>query len=644
LKYFFIFFVLFFSFTKLIAQNCNGSFGDPIINFTFGAGNNPGAPLSAATTAYQFVTNDCPVDGNYTVRNNTNNCFSNSWHTLNNDHTGDVNGYFMLVNASNQPSAFYIDTVRGLCGNSTYEFAAWITNVFLSTSGACGGNSRQPNVTFTIEKTDGTVLQTENTNNIVPTATSIWNRYRLIFTTPIAVSDVVLRITNNAFGGCGNDLALDDITFRACSPSINSNIIGSTDPLVSSHCEGAVKTYNFNCVLSAGFTNPSFQWQQSFNNIPFTDIIGQNNLALSKTFLANASQGLYKYRLAVAETGNLNSAQCRTVSKEISITIKPKLATTASSNNNCKNKPLKLMATGGNDYSWSGPNNFTSNIAEPIITNALAINEGKYYVVVKDNEGCENVDSVTVVLNPSPTAAINFKDSSICLGKEIKIIASGGNNYEWIPATFLNNANINDPITKPINDIDYKVVVSNSFNCTDTNYVTIKIIKIPNIDAGENIVTVANKRIQLLGKINGDYESYQWSPNEFINSINVLNPVVTTPINKKYFFTIIAKKGCGIITDSVEINLFNKIYIPNSFTPNADNKNDYWNIAALEAYPNHTLTIFNRYGQIVFDRKQNFKGWDGKFNGIPQPTGVYTYFINLKNGTALLKGTLLLFR
>src|SRR5688572_12429748 len=107
-------------------QLCQGSLGDPLVNITFGNGANPGAPLSAAATGYQFVSSDCPNDGFYTVRNNTNSCFGNSWHSLAGDHTGHGSGYFMLVNASIQPSAFYVDTVRGLCGSSTYEFAAWV--------------------------------------------------------------------------------------------------------------------------------------------------------------------------------------------------------------------------------------------------------------------------------------------------------------------------------------------------------------------------------------------------------------------------------------------------------------------------------------------------------------------------------------
>ena len=157
-------FLFFFICLQLQAQQCQGSLGDPIINYTFGSGTNPGAPLSAATTAYQYKNGDCPPDGFYTIITNTNSCFGNTWHTITADHTGNnTNGYFMLVNAKIEPIAFFIDTVRGLCSNTTFQFSAWIANVLKPS--ACNSNGIQPNITFSIEKLDGTVLQTFNTNN-----------------------------------------------------------------------------------------------------------------------------------------------------------------------------------------------------------------------------------------------------------------------------------------------------------------------------------------------------------------------------------------------------------------------------------------------------------------------------------------------
>src|ERR1700730_14181388 len=221
---------------KVQAQLCTGSLGDPVIQISFGSGNNPAPPLAAATTFYTYVSSDCPSDGQYTVRNNTNNCFNSTWHNLIEDHTpNDVNGYFMLINASIQPGDFYVDTVKGLCPSSTYEFAAWVINVLRTY--ACGGNGTNPNLTFKIETTGGAVLQVYNTGNIPQDASPSWKQYGLFFQTPSNITTVVVRITNNAPGGCGNDLGLDDITFRPCGPMITAGLGASADT-AANVCEG----------------------------------------------------------------------------------------------------------------------------------------------------------------------------------------------------------------------------------------------------------------------------------------------------------------------------------------------------------------------------------------------------------------------
>jgi gliding motility-associated-like protein len=628
------------AFIRMHAQICNGSLGEPLINVTFGAGPNPGNALAAATTAYQFKNTDCPNDGYYAVRNNTTDCFGNTWHSLTRDHTGDANGYFMLVNASIQPSAFFVDTVRGLCSNTIYGFAAWIMNVIKPTS--CGGTTIKPKINFSIEKLDGTIIFSNNTGDIPTDLVPTWKQYGFFFTTPVAVTDLVLRMTNNATGGCGNDIALDDITFRACGPAITTAIGGIQNVIDTSHCQGIVATYNLSCSISAGLNNPSYQWQESINNGLFTDIAGQNNFSISKNFLANNAAGIYKYRLAVAETGNINSISCRTLSKEIVITIYPKPTTTASNIGACQNKTIKLTATGGNNYTWTGPNNFTATAADTSITNAQFVNAGKYYVLVKDVNGCTKLDSTTVVVNPSPIANTSFLDSNVCEGKQIKLIASGGVKYEWIPTTFLDDVNSSTPFCKPTTDIKYKVAVNNSFGCSDTTFVTVTVVKRLIVDAGADIVTIANKNILLRGTIEGDFANYSWSPNEFINSISILNPTINPPTDKKYYLTATAKNGCGTVMDSVAIRIYNGIFIPNTFTPNGDSKNDTWNIPALEAYPLHELKVYNRYGEIVFERKQSFTAWDGKYKGEPMPAGVYIYLIDLKNGSTIIKGTVLL--
>lgn len=93
-------------------------------------------------------------------------------------------------------------------------------------------------------------------------------------------------------------------------------------------------------------------------------------------------------------------------------------------------------------------------------------------------------------------------------------------------------------------------------------------------------------------------------------------------------------------------SLINKeeIFIPNAFTPNNDGLNDRWNIPGLWAFPLAEVRVYNRYGQLVFNNKGYTKKWDGRFKGLLQPLGTYTYSIDLKNGHKLISGTIMLIR
>jgi hypothetical protein len=89
---------------------------------------------------------------------------------------------------------------------------------------SCNSNPILPKLVFNIETTTGTVLGTYSTGNIASPGTPTWKQYGLFFTTPLNTNTVIIRITNTAPGGCGNDLALDDITFRPCGPTVTAAV------------------------------------------------------------------------------------------------------------------------------------------------------------------------------------------------------------------------------------------------------------------------------------------------------------------------------------------------------------------------------------------------------------------------------------
>jgi gliding motility-associated-like protein len=623
------------------AQVCQGSLGDPLINITFGAGTNPGPPLTAATTGYQFFANDCPNDGFYTVRSNTTNCFSNSWHSLSADHTGDPNGYFMLVNASFQPSVFYLDTVKGLCTSTTYEFAAWISNVLKSS--ACNANGIQPNLTFTIEGTDGTVYQSYNTGNIPNPGTPSWQQFGFFFATPVGVTDIVLKIANNSPGGCGNDLALDDITFRPCGPQLVASIVGSNATSVTI-CEGTTQSFTLGGVLFAGFTNPLFQWQQSINGGPWTDIIATpGNPSYVQNFLPTTPPGVYAYRLSAAEAANIGSPQCRVASQPITITVANAATTTSINSPQCEKSTLTMSATGGTTYQWTGPNGFSASGATVSITNVQVTDAGKYYVLVTNANNCTNLDSVIAVVNISPVATVPFPDVRICEGDNVELGSSGGDSYTWIPATGLSSATVPNPVAGPVDTTVYNVIVTNQVGCHDTAAITVNVVERPRANAGPDLYIIKGESKQLEGVATGQGISYTWSPAIFIDNVQSMQPFVNPPQDTTYLLTVVSNEGCGMATDMVRVHVYPAIYIPNAFSPNNDGLNDTWSIPALKAYPEFTVSVYNRYGQLIFSIKNNFRLWDGKYKGMPQPADVYVYMVAIK-GEKVLKGTLTIIR
>ena len=166
----------------------------------------------------------------------------------------------MVVNASaSVTDYFYKNTVTGLCANTTYEFAAWIMNLLRSQ------DNSTPNITFTIEKTDGTILESYNTGDIPLASSAQWKQFGFFFQTPTGVDTVIIRMRNNKVGAMpGNDIALDDITFRPCGPTVTSELASNSSTSIQV-CEGQATSYALSgqIVTSGVYSNAAYQWQVS---------------------------------------------------------------------------------------------------------------------------------------------------------------------------------------------------------------------------------------------------------------------------------------------------------------------------------------------------------------------------------------------
>ena len=287
---------------------CSGNSGDPIFIETFGTGTNYGPPLPVATTTYTFVGFDGPQDGQYTVGSST---FQYGWN-MPSDHTpGDTNGKALIVNASFITGEFYKTTVSGLCEDTTYEFSSWLLNI-LPSSG-CSGNGIPVNVSFQIwDSSDTNLLASGDTGNIFGSLTPNWQEYGLVFTTTAGQSSVILKMINNGVGGCGNDLAIDDIVFKTCGDFIT--IEDSSNNMSESVCDSETP---FSTILEvipdfSVFDSHFYQWQESSDGTNWSDLLGETN----QTYQVNNISTTSYFRVKVAESAiNLANGSCNTISE-----------------------------------------------------------------------------------------------------------------------------------------------------------------------------------------------------------------------------------------------------------------------------------------------------------------------------------------
>jgi gliding motility-associated-like protein len=425
-------FLLLFQQTITLAQLgfCNGSSGAPIFFENFGSGLNYGPALPAGITNYQYVNSGFPQDGKYTLYHRTN-LIPNSQNWLFSlDHTPDnepdgTNGKCLIVNASNVPGQFYNRTVTGLCSNTTFEFSAWVLNILNATV----PNGLPINVTFEIwDATDTVLLQSGNTGNINSTFSPVWNQFGLVFTMPAGQTSVILKMRNNGVGGNGNDLAIDDIMFRACGEFSTITTAGTSINAITI-CENETIANTNLQVTTTGTATNVYQWQQSNDNVTYTDISGETSNILTIPSTLNSTTF---YRVKVANDAvNLNNSFCTTISEIFTVNVNPLPNAPVSNGDttNCSNQTATLEVTVNTNESvdwYDAPTNGT--LLQNNSTTYTPTTNGTYYAEAYNTiTNCKSNSRTAVTLLPAITVTTSGT-TTLCSGQTTAISLTASDN------------------------------------------------------------------------------------------------------------------------------------------------------------------------------------------------------------------------
>lgn len=265
-----------------------------------------------------------------------------------------------------------------------------------------------------------------------------------------------------------------------------------------------------------------------------------------------------------------NTAGC-TNSDTVAVTVNPKPVTIASASPNpiCAGSTLNLSATGSGTFAWTGPNGFSSNQQNPVINNVSTSDAGDYIVTLTNSDGCQGVDTVSVVVNPTPITIASATPNPVCTGATLNLNASGNGSFAWAgPNGF--SSNQQNPVVNNIslaNAGNYIVTLTNPEGCIGKDTVTVIVNPAPivNATATPNPICVGST-LSLSTTGSG---TFAWTgPNGFSsNQQNPQIPNITLAYDGDYIVVVTSNQGC-ISRDTVHVDVYQLPNVTVSATPN----------------------------------------------------------------------------
>ena len=289
--------------------------------------------------------------------------------------------------------------------------------------------------------------------------------------------------------------------------------------------------------------------------------------------------------------------------------------------------PDSVTLSAGNNFMqwlWSNGQNTASITVR---------NTGTYWVKTTDLNGCRARDTISVQVFVPPGFNLG-SDFDLCSGDQKRLDPGNFSQYVW------QDGSTNRYYTATTTGT-YWVKVTDGNQCAASDTVVVKnIVPLPVafLKTTDSICQYDKLTIASLQP----YSRYLWSTGSAQSSVIVNQPGF-------YTLTVRDANGCAG-TDTIEIvpKVCNKgFFIPTAFTPNNDGTNDSFRPYLFGRVVNYRFVIYNRWGEKVFETTDLQKAWDGRLNGIAQPSFVFVWqcFYQFEGETpSFKKGTVTLIR
>ncbi len=556
----------------------NGDFSQGNTGFTTGYAPGSGGAwgLLSSVGEYAITTNSNLVHNNFA------NCT---------DASGT--GSMLVANGSTVLGTSVWEQTVPVQANTTYLFTYKAMSVV-------SGSPAQLFVTI-----NGTQIGTVNT---VSSTVCNWNQYSATWTSTTAGTVNIALLNQNIAGG-GNDFAVDDIEMASvCTYSDTIVVSLPPNPTITvldddSICLGDTAML----VANVDIPGSSVFW---FHGVQNQDTV----------FVSPNSTSMYS---AYAKSPR----NCNSTTSSVLITVGDQPEIEAFGDDTlCLGDSTQIGFTTQDVLDGFYWDQNLDSLANQYVSPAATTT----YVITGYNAfGCEDEDTVTVVINPIPDISLTASNTDFCKGESTTVYWTYDSS---IPSTvYLNGTptTADSLVLTPSADTGFTVRLV-QYECTSAiDSLSILVKPNPTLSTVENVVTCPDEPVSLFTEADLPGTAITWLPSGVTGEF-----FMTTPSQDLSQYAVGDLNGC--LSDSVqgEITIADTcdcvFSIPNVFTPNSDGINDAFKINVEEGKCNFKafrMAVYNRWGTQVWESIDLNAGWDGTNNGDPVADGTYFWLL-----------------